>query len=131
MRLRWGALVMAMALGLSGVACVDEDSSQSPAAQPRAGNWKTWVLSSASQIPVPAPPLAESPEGQGELAELQRLAGERDDRMRERAHFWGDYPATEPWTQLNLQLVREGVKNPPRASRGYALVAVAVHDAVV
>ncbi len=105
--------------------------ADTPKAEPGAGRWKTWVLSSPSQIGVPPPPKPGSPEARREASELRRLAEERTPRMRDRAHFWGDYPAIEPWIQLNLQLGREGVKNPPRASRGYALVSVAVFDAVV
>jgi membrane-associated phospholipid phosphatase len=56
---------------------------------------------------------------------------ERTAGQIEQAHFWSDYPATEPWIRLNLQLVAENVKNPPLAARGYALASVAVYDAMV
>jgi membrane-associated phospholipid phosphatase len=52
--------------------------------------------------------------------------------VTEEARFWNDYPELEPWINLSLQLVADqGVKDPPRAARAYALVSVAMYDAAV
>ena len=107
------------------------DSAQRVAAEPRAGTWRTWVLSSPAQVKVPAPPKRGSPVARDEITELRDLADNRTPRMEERIHHWGDYPSTEPWTRLNMELVSEHRRNPPRAARTYALVSAAVNDAVV
>ncbi|MDQ6836779.1 MAG: vanadium-dependent haloperoxidase, partial [Actinomycetota bacterium] len=99
-------------------------------AEPTAGTWKTWVLASADQIKVPPPPAAGSPQATAELAEVKDLAARRTGDQIDAAHKWGDYPATEPWTLADMRLVSEKSKNPPLASRGYALVSVAMADAM-
>ena len=45
-----------------------------------AGAWKPWVLTSADQIKVPAPPKAGSDAAKAELAELKDLAAKRAQR---------------------------------------------------
>jgi membrane-associated phospholipid phosphatase len=100
------------------------------AAEPTAGTWKTWVLTSPDQIKVPPPPAAGSARAKAELAEVKNLAAKRTSADVDAAHKWGDYPATEPWTLANMRLVSEKAKNPPLAARGYALVSVAMADAM-
>ncbi|MGH2703709.1 MAG: phosphatase PAP2 family protein, partial [Actinomycetota bacterium] len=45
--------------------------------------------------------------------------------------FWGNPQPNKPWMDLHMELVAAGVKDPPLASRGYALTSVAVYDAVL
>jgi membrane-associated phospholipid phosphatase len=89
------------------------------------------VLSSPAQVKVPPPPKAGSAQAKDDLADLKALARTRTPEVRRQAHYWGDEPAIEPWVQLNMKLVSEQSKNPPRTSRGYGLVSVAMNDAVV
>ena len=100
-------------------------------AEPAAGSWKTWVLSSADQISLPPPPAPGSAQARAELAELTDLATKRTPAVTQEAHRWSDYPSLEPWVKENMELVSEQSKNPPLASRGYGLVSVAVYDAMV
>jgi hypothetical protein len=129
-------LLVALALIVGCIATGCSPSSETRAeggigAEPKAGTWKTWVLSSSSEIRVPPPPTDGSPEAQAELGEVRDLAAKRTPEAIAAAHHWGDYPVTEPWTKYNMQLVSEQSKNPPLASRGYGLMSVAVYDAVV
>lgn len=97
-----------------------------------AGTWKTWVIASPAEIDVAPPPEEDSPEGERDHDRLHALLTGRDEEDVEEAHFWSDYPAIEPWVNLGLDLVADqGVKNPPRTARAYALTSVAVYDAVV
>jgi hypothetical protein len=43
----------------------------------RVARWKTWVLVSGSEIPVPAPPAENSDQSKKELAELRQLQTQR------------------------------------------------------
>ncbi|HJV09074.1 MAG TPA: vanadium-dependent haloperoxidase [Acidimicrobiales bacterium] len=131
-------VVAAVALALVAGACSSSDGDDAPraavggiGAEADAGQWKPWVLTSADQIKVPAPPKAGSEQAKAELAELKDLAGKRTPEVEQEAHHWSDYPALEPWVKENMQLVSEQSKNPPLASRGYGLVSVAMYDAVV
>ncbi len=119
-----------LATGMALVSCGDDgDGAVRAGAEPRAGTWKTWVLSSPSQIAVPAPP--EGSAADAERKELKDLAGRRTPEVEEAVAHWGQEPATKPWTDLNVEIVTDGVKDPPLSSRGYALTSVAVYDAVV
>ena len=132
-------VVAAVALALVAGACsAGRDSDGAPEAaaggipaEPAAGAWKPWVLSSVDQIKVPSPPKTDSPEARTELAELKDLASRRTPEVEQQARHWSDYPALEPWVKENMELVSEQSKNPPLASRGYGLVSVAMYDAVV
>jgi hypothetical protein len=121
-----GAVVI-MALALS--ACGDDDATTVDGAEPKAGTWKTWVLESAKDIKVPAPPKGD--EAQAEERELQTLAGQRTPEIDEKIKRWNQDPALKPWMDVNIELVAHGVKDPPLASRGYSYTTIAIYDAVV
>jgi membrane-associated phospholipid phosphatase len=132
-----GAVVGAVALALVAGACGGGDDKKTAAAsggigaEVKAGDWKTWVLTSADQIKVPAPPKSGSAEAKAEVTELKDLAAKRTAQVEAEAHKWSDYPSLEPWVKENMQLVSEQSKNPPLASRGYGLVSAAMYDAIV
>jgi membrane-associated phospholipid phosphatase len=127
---RVGVLLAVMLAGsLSLVACGEDGFDAGAGAEPKAGTWKTWVLSSSDEIEVPTPPSGEKADAEG--AELRRLASERTPEVEERIRRWNPSLALEPWLDLNLELVAAGVKDPPLASRGYSLTTVAIYDALV
>ncbi|MDQ3932718.1 MAG: phosphatase PAP2 family protein [Actinomycetota bacterium] len=106
--------------------------TSAPPLEPSVGRWKTWVLSSPSEVEVPPPPKQGSAAASADLAEVRRAVEGRTPQIEEQARFWSDYPAVQPWIKLGLDLVVEqGVRNPPRAARGYALTSVAMYDAAV
>ena len=104
---------------------------QGAAEEPSAGNWKTWVLRSGSdsRLPEPAPP--NSPQAVRELAQLKQAQLERTQAQIDAARFWDAGPATRRWTEMQLDMIKTHRPNPPRASRGLALLHIAVFDAVV
>jgi membrane-associated phospholipid phosphatase len=99
--------------------------------EPYAGNWKTWILSSGREIRLPLPAPAHSPLGAIELAQLKRAQLERTEAQINAARFWDAGPATRRWTEIYLDMTRIHRPNPPRASRGLALVHLAMYDALV
>jgi hypothetical protein len=44
----------------------------------KVGQWKTWVLTSSTEIQVPAPPAETSDQTKAELAELRQLQAAKD-----------------------------------------------------
>src|ERR1700704_2090386 len=54
--------------------------------EPLAGRWKTWVLTSGSQLRVSPPP--DQAATTAELQELRLLATRRDAAARDRIGFW-------------------------------------------
>ncbi|MGH9183698.1 MAG: vanadium-dependent haloperoxidase [Acidimicrobiales bacterium] len=129
-RRRAGAALLVAALVAAGCGGAS-DAPAEVSAEPDAGSWRTWVLSSPDQVEVPPPPEPGSGEAEAEVAELETLAAERTAETEELVARWGQRPLMDPWMRTNLELVAARAKDPPLASRGYALVTVAVYDAVV
>jgi membrane-associated phospholipid phosphatase len=119
------APVLALAL-LAPVAA--GQGAQAAGDGPRVATWKTWVLTSASEIAVPAPPADDSDETKAELAELRQLQSFRSPILSQVIAYWNSGPATQRWTELAL---KQPAPNPLRRFRMLAHVHAAMHDAVV
>jgi membrane-associated phospholipid phosphatase len=138
MKTTWArAVVVTVALGLVAAACGggggDSDQAGEQQAEPTAGTWKTWVLSSPNEIPVPPPPAKGSAQEKAEDQEIKDLAAERTPEVKEFVRKWSaeGAPVSTPWVTMNLDFVAAREKDPPLSSRGYALMSVAVYDALV
>ena len=94
-------------VALSG--CGDDPQEVAAKDAATAGDWRTWVLKSGTEIPVPAPPGDA-----GKAAALER--GE---------------PAVDPWLEQAMTLVSRRPKDPVTSSRNYGLVGVGMYDAAV
>jgi hypothetical protein len=99
--------------------------------EPRAGYWRTYVLTSGAEVALPAPPDRFSQRTAAELAELKTLQEQRTPAIQAIVDFWNAEPAFKPWTEKHLELIRTRGVAPPRAHRELALVQVAIHDAIV
>jgi membrane-associated phospholipid phosphatase len=137
-----GLAGMLLAAGVA--ACGSDDESESSTgtsartgsantaqAEPTAGVWKTWVISSPAEVPVPSPPAPGSPEAQADLAEVEKLAGERPPQVRETVEKYSGAIPAGPWNEVAFDFVSKAEKNPPLSSRNYALVNAAMYDAMV
>jgi hypothetical protein len=101
-----------------------------PGTEPKAGTWKTYILSSASEVKVPKPPTGDK--AAAELAEVRKLAGERTQAVQDAVKQWSADVAVKPWMDVNIEMVSHGgVKDPPTASRSYAATSVAMYDAIL
>jgi hypothetical protein len=101
------ALVTAASL----VACGGEPTAPDSAARPDVAAWKLWVLPSAGAVAVAPPDAAASQPAAGAAA--------------------GEGLLGEQWIRLAMEYVSARTKDPPAASRAYALVSVAMSDALV
>jgi membrane-associated phospholipid phosphatase len=102
-----------------------------PSAGAQAGNWKTYVLSSGSDIAVPALPADNSDQTKAELNELRELQTLRGPTTNQVIAFWNTVPATQRWTDLTISLIPQEGVNPRRANRAEAIVHTAMYDAMV
>ena len=115
---------------VAGCGSSDDDDGSGPGAEPTAGEWRTWVLSSPADVKVPPPPRPGSPAARREERTLRSAMDERT-ASEERAELeFGVNPPAAPWMQRAMTFVAERPKDPPAASRAYALVSVAMADAV-
>ncbi len=90
--------------------CGRSSSDDDGSARADVGGWRTWVVGAPETISVPAPPS-----DRGASAGSQR----------------GVRPLGGRWVELGMEFVSARTKDPPAASRAYALVAVAAFDALV
>jgi membrane-associated phospholipid phosphatase len=100
-----------------------------------AGTWKTWVLTSGSEVRPGPPPAYDSVQMASEMAEVKNFA--RTPKTNADAFFW-EYAAggTRNYWFWNDQATRKILeyqldRNPPQAARVYALASVAYYDASV
>ena len=106
-------------------------------AEPMTGTWKTWVLTSGSQLRPPPPPAFDSAQEATDLAEVKSFprefpaAGTAFSRDRSALYWQGQ--AFQAFDDLMHQKIFENRldTNAPRAARVYAYVHVALYDGVV
>src|SRR5215831_6614383 len=95
-----------------------------PQIEPQAGKWKTWVLSSASQLKLPPPPHRAASEK--EIAVLKQLSSERDAAALDLINFWDAGSPSLRWNDFALdRIVRNNISN-PRAPRILSYLHVAI-----
>ena len=114
-----------------GADVVRDTIADAPPAEPGAGEWATWVLDSPGDIVVPPPPAEGSTAHDADTDELERLAGARSPEVTAAVQRWSGGLPTAPWTEAAFDFVSRSAKDPPLSSRNYALVHVAMHDAVL
>jgi membrane-associated phospholipid phosphatase len=117
------ALFAALTLPAAGQACKSEGA--------QIGKWKTFVLSSASEIAVPAPPADGSDQTKAELTELRQLQALRGPAINKVIDFWNSVPGTQRWTDVAISLIAQNGINPRRRNRIHAIVHTAMYDALV
>jgi membrane-associated phospholipid phosphatase len=102
---------------------------------PALGSWKTWVLSSGSELRPGPPPAYDSPQMASEMTELRSF--QRTPKAVADAFFWeyavGGLKGYWYWNeQLSKKLLEYRLDtNPVRVSRAYALQSIAIYDATV
>ncbi|MBX3280417.1 MAG: phosphatase PAP2 family protein [Acidobacteria bacterium] len=105
--------------------------------EPLVGTWRTWVLSSGSELRPGPPPACDSVQMATELAEVKNhprpIPTTGPTFNNTRAAFFWQGPFVKIWHDiLNQKLSEHHLDaNPPRAARAYALFNVASYDATV
>jgi membrane-associated phospholipid phosphatase len=94
--------------------------------EPQAGTWKTWVVSSVSQLRLAAPP--DSAATQAEIAQLNAMQMARDKSTMDRLRFWSAGPPGFRWTSL---AVPAGQVSAVNNSRALSLLSIAIYDATI
>jgi hypothetical protein len=97
---------------------------------PLAGTWRTWNLTSGSQIRPGPPPAFGSPEFKAQLEELKRITTSLTPFERSLAQFWITNGIAPIWETAHALMVREKV-SPARAARITALMATSGADGAI
>ena len=125
-------MVIVLTLGSLGSAlAIQTEPTTDSRAQMGAGAeaWPTWVLESASQLRVAAPP--DETVTAEEIAQLKALAETRDEAALLQIEYWNAGPASYRWNQIALDAMLKMETPVPVAYRHLALVHVAIYDATV
>ena len=97
--------------------------------EPAAGTWRTWVVPSAAQIRLAAPPNAAT--STAEIQTIKTLMSEATPDIRNQVAFWDAGPPGYRWMQLASQQMLAQNVAAPLFTRGMALVSVAIYDSTV
>src|SRR5262249_30553349 len=97
-------------------------------AAPAAGSWKTWVIVSGGELRLPPPP--DGATSRTEIAELHKLAAQRD-QWRDRIVYWNAGAPSSRWVQIAVNRIIDGPLKGLNAARHIALVNVAIYDATI
>ncbi len=126
--------VACLALTSAMVACGDDNGSALDAvvhAEATAGNWKTWVLMSGSEVAVPVPPAKDTDKAKADIRAVKDATAKRTSGTQAVVDKWSGPLPTKPWTETAFDFTAKGPKNPPLSTRNYALLHVAMSDAVI
>jgi len=93
-------------------------------------SWQTILGSDAPHVAGPMPAVATA-EDRDELDEVVALQATRTPDQDAAILAWSSGDVVERWDRELMDLVRDDRLNPVRASRAYALLNVAIYDAVV
>lgn len=93
---------------------------------PQMATWKTWVLSSGSQL-RPKPPAFDS----AAMAEVKEAA--KNPRAKREAYYWAITSLPRYWNDLaSLKIFEYKLdRHPPQAARVYAVLSTAYYDSLV
>jgi membrane-associated phospholipid phosphatase len=94
---------------------------------PQMATWKTWVLSSGSQL-RPAPPPAFDAAAMAEVKEAAK-----NPKAKREAYYWAITSLPRYWNEMaSLKLFERKLdRNPPQAARVYAVLSTAYYDSLV
>ncbi len=124
--------VAALALVVSGCGDSDGNDKQSTAgAEPTAGAWKTWVLTSGHAIGVAPPPAQDSAAAERDADGLEAAVRGRTAAQAKLARAYSATPVVAPWMNQTMELVSRRPKDPPGSSRSYSYVSAVIEDVVV
>lgn len=104
-------------------------SSKTPVT-PLAGSWKPWVLSSAKDFRLGAPPAFGSEAANNQYAAVKNL--KRTNQTNHSAWFWQPGFFQTWLQQVDIEIFQNHLdQDAPRAARAYAYETIAQHDATL
>lgn len=98
-------------------------------AEPDAGTWRTWVLSSGSQFRLPPPPDAAAT--RAELEQLRGMVASVGADARERIGWWDAAAPSYRWNQIAVEEALNAGLTANFAYRHLALLHTALADATI
>src|SRR5262249_42443371 len=131
MAIKYRAAAIAILALATLSACISSRVASPPPSdvEPLAGRWKTWVLTSGSQLRLPPPP--DHTATAAELQRLRALAGQRDAATLDRIGFWDSGAPGYRWNGILADELFKHNLAGATTSRHVALIQVAIYDATI
>jgi membrane-associated phospholipid phosphatase len=135
---KWLLVLVSLAVALPMQAYADDErgnerSEKERASQgqiePRAGKWRTWVISSGKDYRVPPPP--RSSQTRRELKALAELIDQNDANTAQQIAFWDAGSPAYRWIDLISARQLAATPTTAYAHRVYTYVALAMYDATI
>ena len=104
-----------------------DDRGRNHGVEPGAGTWKTWVLSSGTEIPVPPPPTGQA--AKRDLDAVVKAAAARTDETLDAISFWDTGSPGFRWNQIGAQLLI--ANQAPDTYRVPTYLNLAIYDATI
>lgn len=92
-------------------------------------DWRPWVITSADEFRLPAPPGRDSKTTRRDLRILEKLQSERGPSEKRAIKKWNSVPSVVPWTQEAIKMIEDHRPRPPFAARDLALLETGLYDA--
>ena len=97
--------------------------------EPEAGAWKTWLISSGSQMRLPPPP--DQYATADELDQVRQILASHDAAAVKDLAYWDAGAPAYRWMQIAAQEVTKRNLAAPLGTRAMALVAIAIYDTTI
>jgi membrane-associated phospholipid phosphatase len=101
--------------------------AQSDLIEPKAGTWKTWVITSGKDFRVPPPPDTSA----AELEQLREIVAKNDPKVSAKITFWDAGSPGYRWIDLVNNRLLTGQPLPPNPHRIYTYLTMAIYDATI
>ncbi|MEO7993973.1 MAG: vanadium-dependent haloperoxidase [bacterium] len=105
-------------------------SSNNPS-EPGAANWSTILVAGPDAIRVAAPPLDNSATTAEDMQEVRASLAALTPAQTSAVHKWDTNNPSEYWRDALDDVILTSGWGPPNASRAYALLGIAIHDATI
>ena len=119
----------AVTLSLTLILATVANAGAASFTEPEAGAWKTWVISSGSQMRLAPPP--DQYATAAELDHVRQAAASRDAPALADIAYWDAGPPAYRWMQIAAQEVAKRNLPGPLGTRAMALVATVIYDATI
>ena len=120
-------IISSIAIVFSSIVAMAQTASIHKAASYEAANWKTWMLDSAQQITIPAPPTAA--QSQTELESVKERTSNPDEKKSAAIKYWNAGAPSYRWNQIVIDLLNQ--KFDVQLRMPAAWMNLAIYDATI
>ncbi len=125
----WSVAPSSILLGQSQDVSEISSAESNGQIEPKAGKWRTWVISSGKDYRVPPPPGRK--ETRAELKSLADLIKHNNAETHQQIAFWDAGAPAYRWIDLINTRILAGTPTTPYPHRVYTYVALAMYDATI